>query len=82
MNTFNITNNGSTCSCPDSSFIISNSSCICPTLTTLYNLHCYSCNITYCTQCQQDGVCSACSAPFVVTNGTCACPATYVQQGN
>lgn len=75
--------NGS-CQCPDASFVIDSSTCVCPALTTLYNAHCFACNITYCLLCQQESQCSNCSAPFVPSadGSQCVCPATFVQSGD
>lgn len=81
--TFN--NNAGVCQCPDSSYVISGGTCTCPTQTTLYNSHCYACNIEYCTLCQTDSVCNTCTSPFIPASSggaTCVCPATYVQSGN
>lgn len=75
--------NGNQCVCPDNSFTIVNSACACPTQTTLYNNHCYSCTVPQCSQCQTDNICSTCTSPFLTdtTTNTCVCPPTFVKQG-
>lgn len=77
LSTF-VINSNNACACPDSSFSIVNNACTCPTLTTLFNSHCYECNVTFCTLCQTNNQCSTCNAPFVVQNGQCVCPASFV----
>lgn len=55
--------------------------CKCPTDTTLYEMHCYDCDIDFCNLCQEDGVCSECLGELIpVENDTlCGCPETYEQ---
>ena len=75
---------GTSCACPDSSYNIVSNQCVCPSQTTAYNGHCYSCTVQLCTVCQTDNICSTCTSPFVASTGgtSCVCPSGFVQSGN
>ena len=75
---FQLSDNNTACSCPETYELI-NGSCSCPSGTTEFESTCYECSIDNCKVCSSNNTCNECDdLTFDLDNNTCTCPNNLV----